>query len=230
MTQLDEFGNVICNGEPNCETCEPILCMQVYNEETDIWTTYCAQCLEDNEVSTPVEYQEPNPSGMPTETFPSGMVPASGWQVECGQSSKLVEHIFKKEVRYKVDGGFPWALPIMQGWSAQQRRDNENNWASANVPDAVLAQFALDAFNDAVAKGKVAGIVCAPCPPTGQGDGTQQKLCPKIVRKGTLKASETTGSNGRMHTSGRAPNQVLNVAVTLTGKIRLWVHCNKDDC
>lgn len=225
--ELDEFGNVVCHGEPDCETCDPMLCMQVYDEATNTWTSYCPDCLEANVVVTHIDWQEPNPSGQPTSTYPGGVCPSGGVVIECGQSSLLIEHTFKKEYQYKVDGGWPWALPIMQGWNAQQRRDMENSWASANVPVSVLAQFALDAFNDAKAKGKVAGITCGPCPTVG--DDTA-KVCPLIVRKGTLKASDTTGSNGRMTTSGRPPNQTLNVVVTLTGKIRMWVFCNKDGC
>lgn len=224
--QIDENGNVICSGEPDCEGCEDFLCFQQYDEETEQWVEYCPECLDTME-STLVDYQDTPQDGEPTESYPSGVVPVGGVKLECGAKSKIFTHHFKKTYSFDVGGGYPWSNPIMVSWTAAQRQSHMDQWAgtAGNIPNATFAEWALDAFNDAKAQGKDAGITCDKCP-----DGV--KACPRKVIKGTVKASSLTVSGTTMYVTGTAAqqNQVLHVKVTLEGDLKIYVHCDKADC
>jgi len=117
----------------------------------------------------------------------------------------------------------------MNTWTAAQRRSHENTWASQNVPTATLEQFAVDALADAIATGKTAGVTCNDCIPVPTFPG---QPCTRKVTKGKLKASDATGTNGRLAVSGSVASGdlKLNVTVTLTATLTIYVECDKEGC
>lgn len=117
----------------------------------------------------------------------------------------------------------------MNGWTGAQRRAHENTYASQNVPTASLEQFAVDAFDDAIAKGKTAGLTCNNCI---QVPTFPVQPCTRRVTKGKLKAADATGSNGRLAVSGSVENGnlKLNVTVTIAATLTIYVECDKEGC
>ena len=98
---------------PNCEECEDLLDMQVYDPDTDTWTILCPECLEQYVVVEQLPITDPATTDA-SEYYEGGTPPEGGVAIVCGQKSKLIEHEFKKTVQYSVDGqDMPWAQSVM---------------------------------------------------------------------------------------------------------------------
>lgn len=234
MATINSNGDVVCTGTPNCTTCDDLLCMQTFNGSS--WTYLCPDCLETYEITDPMEWvQDPGASGAPTQSYPNGAVPSGGVALDCGDKSKLVHHKFTKTLSYSiVNQGWPWAQGVMQGWSGEERRQRENGWAAQNVPNATLEEFALAAFNDAKAKKIDDKITCGECPSNDEEDEAPECEeiipCPRVIVRGTVRASNMSGANARMGRTTDGGIDTMHVVITLTGTMKLYVHCNEEGC
>lgn len=81
---------------PNCEQCEDLLDMQVYDPETDTWVIYCPECLEQYVVIEELPIPDPATTDA-SEYYEGGVVPQGGAAIVCGEKSKLIEHASRRQ-------------------------------------------------------------------------------------------------------------------------------------